>query len=221
MRMHVHSVLAKAMCTRQYGKCTRLHAPPESDESEVSEAAIAVSPASLAGGATAPGCQWLVPAAEMAVAAGRGWPPAASAGLTCGDFPRVATRTAGTGGDCIRAARRFTIATLRRWGIDDRRDDVVVVVSELLTNALRHAAPAAGAWPPCPVRLGLLHPGPNVLCAVSDPSDLVPEPREPDWLEETGRGLHVVASLSDGWGCTTPGSSGKVVWATFATTPHW
>jgi hypothetical protein len=168
-----------------------------------------------------PRWDWLVSAAEMAAAVGSAGLLAAPVPVRSRDYPRVATRTPGPGADSIRAARDFTAGTLRRWGIGDRRDDIVVVVSELLTNALRHARPAAAAWPCSPVRLGLLQPGPCVLCAVADPSDQVPEPREPDWCDESGRGLHVVASLSDRWGCTPPTRRGKVVWATFATGGGW
>jgi two-component sensor histidine kinase len=96
------------------------------------------------------------------------------------------------------------------------------VVSELLTNALRHALPAADeastalVWP---IRLGLLHPGPYVVCAVADPSAQLPVPRTPGAHEESGRGLMVIASLSDRWGyCAAPAERGKVVWAAFATT---
>jgi Histidine kinase-like ATPase domain len=96
------------------------------------------------------------------------------------------------------------------------------VVSELMTNALRHAVPQASmSGPRPPLRLGLLQPGACVLCAVADPSDQVPTPRDPGQLDETGRGLYVIASLSDDWGCTTPGPLGKVVWATFLTGPDW
>jgi len=95
-------------------------------------------------------------------------------------------------------------------------------VSELLTNALRYTVPCPGAvWPRWPVRLGLLQPGPWVLCAVSDPSDEVPVAQEPDWFGESGRGLHVVSSLCDEWGCTPPEPRGKVVWAMFTTNPSW
>ena len=38
---------------------------------------------------------------------------------------------------------------------------------------------------------------------------------------ESGRGLHVVSSLCDEWGCTPPGPRGKVVWAMFATGASW
>jgi hypothetical protein len=137
-------------------------------------------------------------------------------------YPRMATRTPGAGADSVRVARDFAAGTLRRWGVGERGGDIVVVVSELLTNALRYTMPCPGAvWPRWPVRLGLLQPGPWVLCAVCDPSDELPVPRDPDWYGESGRGLHVVASLCDAWGCTQPGPRGKVVWAMFATSEPW
>jgi Histidine kinase-like ATPase domain len=180
----------------------------------VTEAAITSPPAAPVCGVTRPGWHWLTAAAQMAAAAGGSWPLGYRS-------PRVATRTPGLDAGSLRAARDFTAATLLRWGVDERRDDIVVVVSELLTNALRHACPAAATWPRRPVRLGLLQPGPAVLCAVSDPSDQVPVPRESGWCDETGRGLHVVEALSDGWGCTAPTRLGKVVWATFRTGSCW
>jgi hypothetical protein len=162
-------------------------------------------------------------AAEMAAEVSGIWPfvrpPEA---LRTRGYPRVATRTPGAGAESVRVARDFTAATLQRWGVADRSEDIVIVVSELLTNALRYTVPCPGAvWPRWPVRLGLLQPGPWVLCAVSDPSDEGPASRVADWCDETGRGLHVVESLCDEWGCTAPGSAGKVVWATFATSPRW
>ena len=156
-------------------------------------------------------------AAEMAAEVSGVWPLArhpAAQGRP--GYPKVATRTPGAGAESVRVARDFTCATLRRWGVDERSDDIVVVVSELLTNALRYTVPCPGTvWPRWPVRLGLLQPGPWVLCAVSDPSDEVPMPKEQCWFGESGRGLHVVSSLCDEWGCTPPGPRGKVVWAMF------
>jgi Histidine kinase-like ATPase domain len=199
----------------------------ESGEPEVSEAAITADPASLAGSAVPAGAaanwRWLASAAEMAAEVS-GIVPfiRAPEALRSRGYPRVATRTPRAGADSVQAARDFTAATLRRWGVADRREDIVVVVSELLTNALRYTVPCPGkVWPRWPVRLGLLQPGPWVLCAVADPSGEVPEPKEPDWCDETGRGLHVVESLCDDWGCTSPCARGKVVWATFATSPPW
>lgn len=166
-------------------------------------AAGAVLPGFTASGAVGPSVSGAAPLPESP-----DWP--------C--YPRIAMRTPGTEPSCISAARRFTSRTLQRWGVGDREPDVAVVVSELLSNALRH-----GLRPPAcsmgrPIRLGLVHAGPSVVCAVADPSDQMPVPRDPCWLDESGRGLHVIASLSDKWGsCIAPGRPGKVVWATFAT----
>ncbi len=151
------------------------------------------------------------------------WPlsrkPAGPMGWTC--LPRISTRTLCADARSVRAARDFTVATLLRWGTAERCDDISVVVSELLTNALRHALPPAPCQivPRGPIRLGLLQPGHCVLCAVADPSPRVPAPKELCSLTETGRGLHVIGALADLWGCTTPGDTGKVVWAVFFAKP--
>jgi anti-sigma regulatory factor (Ser/Thr protein kinase) len=125
---------------------------------------------------------------------------------------RLATFIPGTDAGCAGAARVFTRATLRNWTVTERGTDVVTVVSELVTNAWRHAPAVPGG----PVRLGLLDTGESLLCAVADPSPRPPVPREPDPLATSGRGLHVVAALSDSWGWTEPSDSGKTVWARFA-----
>jgi anti-sigma regulatory factor (Ser/Thr protein kinase) len=94
--------------------------------------------------------------------------------------------------------------------------DIAIVVSEMVTNALRHALPGPGdTGPRRPVRLGLLQQGPWVLCAVADPGDAVPVPRTPGSLAEAGRGLQMICAFSDLWGYTTPSEAGKVVWAMF------
>ena len=162
------------------------------------------------------GCDWLMPAAEMAaLASGNGAPGPDAMPVAC--FPDIAVPAPGVDASLIHAARDFTIGTLQRWGVAERREDVAVVVSELLTNALLHALPAAGhartGWP---VRLGLLQPGRGVMCAVADPSRVEPVLQQPEHLGETGRGLHVIAALSDQWGCTVPTDMGKVMWAMFS-----
>lgn len=163
------------------------------------------------------GCRWLMLAAEMAGLLSDDrwrWPEPGPAGWA--RLPRTATRTLAGQAGSVRVARDFTVATLRRWGAAERGQDVAMVVSELLTNALRHALPAPGDIRPSrPIRLGLLQPGPCVLCAVGDPSSAVPVPRPAGPFAETGRGLHLVCALSDQWGFTTPGNAGKVVWAAF------
>jgi hypothetical protein len=182
---------------------------------------------------------WLQSAAEMAALYSGAWSdpelPLAPAGGFAGSpprlatappsAPRLATRSPAPTVRSLAGARSFTLATMDRWGAAGCADDVAAVVSELLANALRHALPradngtragtgAAGARSR-PIRLGLLDLEPLVLCAVADPSAQPPVHRQPDWLEESGRGLHVVASLSSHWGfCVAPDMRGKVVWAT-------
>ena len=163
------------------------------------------------------GSHWLMLAADMAgLTSGNLWsaPDPGLAGRGC--MPRIATRTLGADAGSVRAARNFTTATLRRWDTPERSQDIATVVSELLTNALRHALSGAGDnRPRRPIRLGLLQLGRYVLCAVADPSKATPAPRPAGFLAETGRGLHIICALSDQWGCTAPSETGKVVWATF------
>jgi hypothetical protein len=165
-------------------------------------------------------CRWLMVAAEGAGLAGvNGWSPPDPV-ADRGRLPRIATRTLGNSAGSVRAARDFTLATLHRWRVAERGDDIAIVVSELLTNALRHALPAPGDLRPRrPVRLGLLQPGPCVLCAVADSAKAPPVPQAPGLLAETGRGLHIICALSDKWGYTTVSGTGKVVWATFTSPP--
>ena len=158
-------------------------------------------------------------AAAMTDLASGDWRSAADPGpLGWACLPQFA-RGLGTEPGLVCAAREFTVATLYRWGASARVDDVAVVVSELLTNALRHALPRLPELADVPlrhpIRFGLRQTGPWVLCAVADPSQAVPVPRVPSSLAETGRGLHIIRALSDTWGYTTPDATGKVVWATF------
>ena len=152
------------------------------------------------------GCRWLMPAAEMAGLASGRWRPSPDPALARWAWrPRIATRALGADPGSVRTARDFTVATMHERGMAERRPDIAIVVSELLTNALRHALPGSGdTRPRRPIRLGLLQPGPCVLCAVADPGKTAPAPRTPGSLDETGRGLHLIRALRDQWGCTTP-----------------
>ena len=167
---------------------------------------------------------WLQSAVQMARISCRDWPSELGSHGNWTTPPRVAMRKPAPAPASIGPSRTFALRTMRRWGETDRADDVAAVVSELLANALRHALPQAGrnvqSWP---IRLGLLHAGSYVVCAVADPGAGIPVLREPDFLEESGRGLLVVASLSDQWGyCPAPegqdrsAEHGKVVWAAFS-----
>ncbi|PRY02589.1 anti-sigma regulatory factor (Ser/Thr protein kinase) [Allonocardiopsis opalescens] len=124
--------------------------------------------------------------------------------------------------ESVKTARGFTADTLRRWGLSHLSDDLTLVVSELVTNALRHgvglergtrsgplAAPVLGR----PIELSLLREDSQVMCTVRDPSDRTPVEKSPDFINETGRGLYLVSSFSQEWGCTPLEHGGKVVWA--------
>ncbi|MFC7220202.1 ATP-binding protein [Streptomyces polyrhachis] len=125
----------------------------------------------------------------------------------------------------IAVARSVVRSHLCDWGLDKLSDDVCAAVSELVTNALRHGTPpqeprarraAQGAQGVNPLTLGLMRRGSAVVCAVFDPGLGVPRLSAPDPLAESGRGLHIVASLSDLWGWSRPTPAGKAVWAVFS-----
>jgi hypothetical protein len=167
---------------------------------------------------------WLQAAVQMACRECCWEPTVTSAGAQqWAPAPRVATRTPVPVTRSIATAWAFTVRTMQKWGAESRGHDAAAVVTELMTNALRHAlaaipadSQATSAWP---IRLGLADPGPYVICAVADPSTDLPAPRQPEWQDEAGRGLLVVGSLSDQWGCcTAPDGQGKVVWAAFVAT---
>jgi hypothetical protein len=162
------------------------------------------------------GARWLTLAAEMAGLTSGSWRSSPDPAPTRPvPLPRVATRTLGPGTGSVRTARDFTIATLQRWGTADRSQDIAIVVSELLTNALRHAVPGPGEpRPRRPIRFGLLQPSSGVLCAVADPSRAAPVLQTRGSFAETGRGMQIICALSDQWGFA-PSDPGKVVWALF------
>ena len=113
----------------------------------------------------------------------------------------------------IPCARLHTMAVLHEWGLRHLADDAALIVSELMTNA----ADASTVLPDRPsVTLRLLASEKSLAIEVWDKSPLDLEPRETDPDAECGRGLTVVAALSDRWGCERTGYQRKVVWAELA-----
>ncbi|MFE0457986.1 SpoIIE family protein phosphatase [Kitasatospora sp. NPDC058965] len=99
-------------------------------------------------------------------------------------------------------ARRLAGHALRRWGLESLAENTELMVSELVTNAVRHAKK--------PVTLRLVRT--SVLrCEVGDDSPALPRRRRARPEDEHGRGLELVAKCADGWGATRLGG-GKVVW---------
>jgi anti-sigma regulatory factor (Ser/Thr protein kinase) len=116
--------------------------------------------------------------------------------------------------ESVKTARDFTGIVLREWGLSHLADIAGLVVSELVTNALRHGVtPGQAGRGDCPVRLRLLGQAPYVMCLVTDPGSGSPVLREPDPFGETGRGLNVVESCCVRWGWYLLDGGGKVVWA--------
>jgi anti-sigma regulatory factor (Ser/Thr protein kinase) len=106
-----------------------------------------------------------------------------------------------------RAARRFTRELCVDIGCDDLVGDASLVVTELVTNAVIHAA--------TPSELRLRYADGVLRIEVADGNASRPRPRTPMAGDETGRGLLLIEALSRTWGCDAD-DAGKVVWAELA-----
>lgn len=116
--------------------------------------------------------------------------------------------------ESVKCGRDFVCATLRAWGLAALADMAGLVVSELVTNALRHGMPAGQRFlSDRPIRLRLLGQRPYVMCMVTDPGHGIPTVRESGPFAESGRGLNVVESCCVRWGWHLLDGGGKVVWA--------
>ncbi|WP_167469228.1 ATP-binding SpoIIE family protein phosphatase [Streptomyces rubrogriseus] len=107
--------------------------------------------------------------------------------------------------DAAARARALVSALLRQWRTrDSTRDSVLLLVSELVTNAVRFAGG--------PITVRLIRAGPGLLCEVGDTGNGRPRLGRGGLLDDGGRGLHVVHRLTTRWGVRWT-DTGKVVWA--------
>ncbi|RFU39454.1 ATP-binding protein [Actinomadura logoneensis] len=132
--------------------------------------------------------------------------------------PRTARKVLAADPTAPRTARAFTREALAEWGLPGDASDVLTAVSELVTNALRHGVEASGnSIKSRPIQLVLLGHPRRLVVTVTDPGGSVPAlaPCD-DSFGEDGRGLMVVAGLSDAWGWAPLTTGGKAVWAAFS-----
>ncbi|WP_199833744.1 SpoIIE family protein phosphatase/ATP-binding protein [Streptomyces sp. NRRL B-3648] len=104
--------------------------------------------------------------------------------------------------EAVSRVRREVSRRLADWGLEGVAFATELILSELLTNAIRYGAP--------PVRVRLLL-GRTLVCEVSDGSNTSPRLRRAATTDEGGRGLFLVSQFADMWG-TRYAPRGKVIW---------
>ena len=116
---------------------------------------------------------------------------------------QVATWDLAADPSVVAGARQQVATLLTDWGLDDLAFVTELVVSELITNAIRYAR--------SPIQLRLIHDR-ALICEVSDGSSTAPHLRQARAFDEGGRGLLLVSQLTQRWGSRqTP--QGKTIWA--------
>jgi hypothetical protein len=124
----------------------------------------------------------------------------------------------------VRSARLHTTSILQQWSLGGLADTAELLVSEVVTNAVRASAPivrqqretgqAPGAQP---LRFWLTSDQRSVLIQVWDGNHHGPVRKDVGPNAEAGRGLLLIETLSAQWGWYTPdGRGGKIVWAVCA-----
>ncbi|MBK3574859.1 SpoIIE family protein phosphatase [Streptomyces sp. MBT65] len=125
-------------------------------------------------------------------------PASAIADWTFPDDPAVVTD-----------ARKAVTGQLAAWGLDHMAFTTELIVSELVTNAIRYGGGTVG--------LRLFHDDTTLVCEVTDSSNTQPRLRRAQAGDEGGRGLFLVAQLSKRWGSRYH-QTGKTIWAEESTT---
>lgn len=113
----------------------------------------------------------------------------------------------------IGQVRRIISAQLRYWHLDPLIDHTALGVTELLTNVHRHAQPDKR----CTVDVELLLD--RLTVSVSDHDPRLPTVHDAALFDTGGRGLALIAAVSESWGVRPQGESGKSIWFTLPTPP--
>ncbi|WP_406437470.1 ATP-binding protein [Streptomyces sp. NBC_01613] len=115
-------------------------------------------------------------------------------------------------------ARRHTHDVLSAWSVPSGYiDATALAVSELVTNAVKHAASPDDDPSPTPARLTLRHRETHLIVEVADPDIRPPVGNDVSAAtDESGRGLFIVETISKEWGYYLPPTGGKVVWCVMA-----
>ncbi|MEV0479573.1 SpoIIE family protein phosphatase [Streptomyces sp. NPDC050508] len=100
--------------------------------------------------------------------------------------------------------RKQVVEQLDTWNMSEAGFTAELVVSELVTNAIRYGAH--------PIRLRLIHDAATLICEVSDTNHTAPHLRRAKTWDEGGRGLLLVAQLTQRWGSRHT-ADGKTIWA--------
>ncbi|MFD5558695.1 ATP-binding protein [Streptomyces sp. NPDC127068] len=100
----------------------------------------------------------------------------------------------------VRHMRRITRAQLCRWGLTALADSAVLVVSELVTNAILYGGGGS-------VALRVEHRPDELLIEVTDEGQVVPVPRVAEREDESGRGLLLIACVAEAWGVSDDGGT--------------
>ena len=137
--------------------------------------------------------------------------PGPAAGTARQEWPLVSALEFGSLPTAVGSARAHTRGILAEWGLGSLADDAGIVVSELLTNALR-ASWKRDDRPPVALRLLANHRRLIIEAWDQCADDGQPAPELPPDNADHGRGLLVVAALGNSWGVRRASFSLKVVW---------
>jgi hypothetical protein len=110
--------------------------------------------------------------------------------------------------DCLSELRHWARSWIAANGRDADPDSVILVMTEMVTNSIRHGSE--------PVIVDLVETVPTLTVRVSDGSSKKPLQPGARTGDEGGRGLRIIDALTSRWGVWLNPGGGKTVWCEFA-----